>query len=180
MEIKIFNGKKIKIRQISKKDLKNAEKFQNFINSLIEEDVQISLNKKSSLKEEKKWLKEQLKQIIDRKTVLLVAECDKKIIGITDITLNKERQIHVGNFGITIRKNYRGIGLGSYLIEEIIKLAKKELKPQPKIIRLSVFSTNKPAIGLYKKFGFKRVAKIPKQFQYKGKLINEIVMLKEI
>lgn len=37
METKIFGGKKIKIRQISKKDLRNVKKFQVLFNSLIEE-----------------------------------------------------------------------------------------------------------------------------------------------
>lgn len=62
MKIKAFNGKKIKIRQISKKDLEieSVKKFQNFINSLVEEDVQIRLNKKISLEEEKEFLLKQL------------------------------------------------------------------------------------------------------------------------
>jgi len=63
-------------------------------------------------------------------------------------------------------------------MKEILKLAKRKLKPKPKIILLSVFSTNNIAINLYKKFGFKKVAKIPKQFQYKGKLVDEIVMMR--
>lgn len=62
-------------------------------------------------------------------------------------------------------------------MRETIKLAKKELKPKPRIIRLSVFANNKPAIGLYRKIGFKKVASVPKQLQYKGRLIDEIIML---
>jgi len=54
------------------------------------------------------------------------------------------------------------------------------LKPKPKIIRLNVFPTNKPAISLYRKFGFKKVAKIPKQISYLGKLIDEIIMLRRL
>ena len=46
-------------------------------------------------------------------------------------------------------------------MKEIIKLAKKELKPKPKIIRLGVYSINKPAISLYKKFGFKKSSQNP-------------------
>ena len=68
-------------------------------------------------------------------------------------------------------------GLGYLEDIEIIKLAKKDLKPKPKIIRLGVFPTNKPAISLYKKLGFKKVARVPRQFQYKGKLVDEIIML---
>lgn len=177
MITKIFKGRKITVRKLSKKDLGNVKEFQDFINSLIEEDAQITFNKKFSLKEERKWLEEKLKQIKGRKTILLVAKEGNKVIATTVINLGIGRQSHVGNFGIAIRKGYRGMGLGSYLTEKIIKLAKKELKPKPKIIRLSVFPTNKPAIGLYRKFGFEKVAKIPKQTQYKGKLVDEIIML---
>jgi ribosomal protein S18 acetylase RimI-like enzyme len=45
------------------------------------------------------------------------------------------------------------MGLGECLMREILNLAEKELKPRPKIIRLSVFSTNKIAQNLYKKNG---------------------------
>jgi len=71
-----------------------------------------------------------------------------------------------------------GICLGKFLMAEALKLAKKELRPKPKVFRLSVFASNKPAIGLYRKLGFKKVARIPKQLQYKGKLVDEIVMLR--
>ena len=176
-KIKIFQGKKIKISKLSNRDLKRVKNFQDCINSLIKEQVQIGRNKKISLKQEKEWLKAQLIGIKAKRTVFLKAQDNNKIIGNININLSKERQNHVGTFGITIRKGYRGIGIGNYLMKEIMKLAKKELKPKPKIIRLSVFSTNRAAIKLYKKYGFKKAAKIPDQFNYKGKLISEIVML---
>jgi len=176
MEIKIFGKKKIKIRGLSKGDLRKVKKFQNFINSLIGEKAQIVLNKKLSLKEEKKWLEEELDKIKNRKKVLLVTESNNTIVGIVDIDLGKGRLGHIGNFGISIRKKYRGIGLGHYLAKKILKLAKEKLRPKPKIIRLSVFPTNKIALSLYKKFGFKKVSRIPDQIKYKGKLIDEIIM----
>jgi len=178
MKTIIFGSKKIIIRKLSNGDLKNVKKFQDFINSFVKEDAQILYNKKFSLKEEKNWLKEQLQNIKNHKTVFLMAQDHNKVIGTTGIDLHRGREAHVGEFGITIRNGYRGIGLGKYLMKEIIKLAKKELKP--KIIRLSVFPTNKAAIGLYKKLGFKKVAKIPKQIQYKGKLLDEIIMLLKV
>jgi len=178
MKTIIFGSKKIIIRKLSNGDLRNVKKFQDFINSFVKEDAQILYNKKFSLKEEKNWLKEQLQNIKNHKTVFLMAQDHNKVIGTTGIDLHRGREAHVGEFGITIRNGYRGIGLGKYLMKEIIKLAKKELKP--KIIRLSVFPTNKAAIGLYKKLGFKKVAKIPKQIQYKGKLLDEIIMLLKV
>lgn len=109
--------------------------------------------------------------------LLLVAEYNGLIVGTTGIDLGRGRGSHVGHFGITIRKSCRGVGLGKYLMGEILRMARKELKPPPKIIRLSVFPNNKPAIALYKKYGFKKVATIPNQFEHRGKLLDEIIML---
>jgi ribosomal protein S18 acetylase RimI-like enzyme len=180
MKIKIFGNKKIKIRKISRKDLKNVRKFQEYINSLVKESAQIQKNKKATLKEEKEWIKSRLKKAGNRQEVTLVAEYEGEIIGSASIKLDWGRQSHVGHFGISIRKGYRRMGLGTYLTKEIIKLAKKELKPSPKMIRLSVFSTNKPAIAFYKKLGFKKVAQIPKQIKFMDKLVDEIIMLLEL
>ena len=172
-----FDGKKITIKTLSKKDLKNSKKFQDFLNSLIKENAKISRNKPISLKQEKVWLKEEIKATKAHQKIFLIAEAEGKIVGTVEIGLEKGRQSHIGGLGISIRNGYRGIGLGKYLMKEIIKLAKKKLKSKPKIIRLSVLPNNKPAIDLYKKCGFKKVAAIPKQMQYKGKLLDEIVML---
>ena len=174
-----INLKNIKIRKLSLKDLKKVKEFQKLVNSLVEEESMILMNKKKTLKEEKEWLKENLKNLKKKKEVCLLIEDDGKIVGISDIKLRKERQNHVGEFGISIEREYRGMGLGRRLMAEILKLAKKELKPKPKIIRLSVFSTNKIAQNLYKKF-FKKVARVPEQIQYKGKLVDEIIMIKKL
>lgn len=179
MENKI-SLKEIKIRPLSLNDLRLAKEFLDFINSLIEEDAQILVNKKSSLKEEKKWIKEVVKNIKKKKQIVLVAKDKNRVVGITDIELKRGRQDHVGEFGISVRKEYRGMGLGKYLMKKVLSLAKKELGPRPKIVRLSVFSTNKIAQNLYKKMGFKIVAKVPKQIQYKGKLVDEIIMIKKL
>jgi ribosomal protein S18 acetylase RimI-like enzyme len=175
--IKIFQGKKLKIRELKNSDLKRVKDFLDYMNSLVGEEAMISINKKISLKEEKEWLKRNLKEIKGEKRVMIVAEDKNKIVGICECKLKEGRQSHVGEIGIGVRKECRGIGLGKFLLSEILKLAKKRLKP--KIFRLSVFETNKIAQNLYKKIGFKKVAKIPKQIQYKGKLISEIIMILE-
>ena len=79
-------------------------------------------------------------------------------------------------FVISVAKDYRGIGLGGFLINKIINLAKNEIRPVPKIIYLGVFAKNKIAKDLYKKTGFKEVARIPNQLMHKGQLMDEIVM----
>lgn len=181
IKIKTFNNEII-IRPPLKGDLPVARKFQSFINSLVEEKAMITTNRKMTLKQEIGFLKNELKQVKNKKVIKLIAEDkEKKIIaGMASTRLNSGNQGHVGILGILIAKNYRRMGLGTFLMREIIKSAKKELKPRPKIIRLSVYHTNKPALKLYKKFGFKKVARIPRQLQHKGKLLDEVVMILDL
>ena len=137
LEKKVFDGREIIVRSLKSGDIKLAEKFQNHLNCLVKEDAQILINKTLSIKQEREWLKDKIEKVKKRKTVFLFAQHNNKIVGSTDIDLESWRQQHVGNFGIAIRNGYRGIGLGNYLVSEIIKLAKKELKPKPKIIKLA-------------------------------------------
>lgn len=178
--IKKFGDKKITIRKLSNKDLKQPEKFQDFLNSLIEEDAMILMNTERTKKEEFEWLKSKLSKIRKKKEVALIAVCDGMIVGKTSITLESQRKSHIGGFGIGVKQGYRGIGLGEFLMKEIIKLAKKELKPKPKIIQMDAFFNNKPARRLYKKMGFKEVAIVPKEYQLKGQLTSSVIMVLEI
>lgn len=169
----------IKIRPINKKDLSRAEEFTKFINSFVDEDAMIAMDKKISLKEEKEFLLNALKGFKKKNFVYMIAECDGKIAGSSRIVLGRGRGRHVGVFGITIRKDYRGIGLGTKLMTEMIKFSKAYLKDL-KIIELRVFEGNKVAMGLYKKMGFKKIAKLPKYRRLKGKFIDEYIMIKEV
>ena len=64
----------------------------------------------------------------------------------------RKRLIHVGEFGITVRKSFWGMGVGSALIDTLVQwgisggIIKK--------INLKVRSDNYPAISLYVKKGF--------------------------
>lgn len=178
METKLFGDKKLTISPLSKKDFKFAKEFLDFINSLIREDAKILMNKKTNLKEEMDFLEKGVKSIKAKQKVYLVVKDGNKVVANTSIEIGMFKRNHIGKFGIAIRNGYRGIGLGTYLMQEIMKLAKKELNPSPKIFQLEVYENNKPAIGLYKKMGFKVVAKVPKQIQHKGKLISEYIMVK--
>ena len=178
--IKKIDFGKIKIKTLSQNDLKKAKEFQEHINSLIEEEAMILLDQKQTLKEEQEWLKNELKNIKRKIQVMLIAQDGNKIVGISEIKLKRGKESHVGELGISVRKEYRGRGLGKKLMAEILKSAKKELKPKIKIVRLSVFPENKIAQNLYKKFGFKKVAVIPKQLQHQKELVDEIVMIKKI
>ncbi len=174
----VLNKKEIKIRRLEDKDLKDVSKFLDYINSLIEEGAKIFIKNKKTIKEEREYLKEKLKNIKNKKDIVLIAKHNEKIIGMAHVGLLAEKQDHIGTFGIGVIKEYRGFGIGLHLSNKVINLAKKELK-NLKFIQLNAFSNNKPAINLYKKIGFKIVAVLPKQVQDKKKLVDEIVMIKK-
>jgi len=70
--IKNFNGKKLKVREMNKSDLKKVKDFLDYINSLIEEEAMILFKQKKTLKEEKEWLKNALKEIEKKRRILFV------------------------------------------------------------------------------------------------------------
>lgn len=49
-----------------------------------------------------------------------------------------------------------------------------------KILTLEVYSTNKRAIHVYEKLGFKETGRIPKGLFRNGKYIDQVVMVKEL
>lgn len=91
-------------------------------------------------------------EYIKSTALFLLVEINGKIVG--SATLNRSDLIklnHIVTFGITILKEYCGLGIGSILIEKIIEWAKFN---DVEKIELEVFEKNTSAIMLYKKFGF--------------------------
>jgi len=146
----------------------------NFINSLVREEAQISVNAKQTLKQEEEWLLDNLKLINANKLHHLVAVHEGSIIGSVEIRRGRYRESHIGEYRIAIKKGYRNLGIGRRLSEIILEIAKKD--KNIKLIYLFVFSTNKKAISLYKKLGFKKTASLPKRIFYKGRYLDMIVM----
>ncbi len=178
IKTKTLNDKKIIFRLFEKSDLNNPRKFKNFINSFIKENSPIRLNKKVSLNQEIYWLDKQYRKIKTKNVVWLLAEHNSRLVGMTKATLNSGRQNHVAKINLFVKKGYRNIKIGTSLFKLIINLAQKKLKPKPKILRLGTYPVNKQAMKIYKKFGFKEVARIPKQVEYRGRLIDDIIMLR--
>ncbi|VVB75850.1 Mycothiol acetyltransferase [Candidatus Tiddalikarchaeum anstoanum] len=165
-----WNGYIIRSPKIS-----DAKLAMNFINAFVEENADINMNKKTSLKNEKEWLKCIISDYKKRKSVQLFAFNEKNIVGSTGINLKSFKQSHIGSYGITISKGERGKGLGKKLTELILKLAKERLKGLELVI-LEVFKRNKKAISMYKKFGFKTVATLKGTIKNKGKYFDEYIM----
>lgn len=109
--------------------------------------------------------------------VYLVAETKKEIAGfITFDNWYTRRTKHTGLFSVFIKKKFRGLGAGKLLVKELLEWGYEN--PVNKKISLAVFSTNKNAIALYKKLGFRLQGKCPKDMIIDGKYVDSILMYK--
>lgn len=170
-------GKSITIRYPCESDLQS---LCDYINTLSKEQTFILWQGENvSLEEEKKYLDAQLTKIADKTAVQLLVFSDNKLVGNTQINLKDKAEKHVGVFGISLAKEFRGEGLGTLLMEKIINEAKENLKGL-KIIMLGLFGNNEIAKKLYTKMGFVEFGTLPKGLIYKGQPIDHLYMYKEI
>lgn len=167
-------GHKVTIRAPRFSDLENVT---DMINSIIIEDDYILLDKQVDLDGQKKWLKKRLAGNKSGDIAYLVAIIDNKVVGSVDISKRIGRASHTGGLGISIAKPFREEGLGTILMETILKLAKENLRV--KVAYLEVLANNKRAIKLYEKMGFKEFGTLPKAVKVKNKYIDGINMYKE-
>ncbi len=101
---------------------------------------------------------------------IIVACGGNKIIGNASLGGNNcDRMKHQRTLGISVLKDYWGMGVGSLLLSEIIKFAKSS---GTEIITLEVRSDNLRAIGLYEKFGFKKIGQFKGFFKIDGKYVD--------
>lgn len=87
-------------------------------------------------------------------STLLVAVAESRIVGLLDFTgftLDEER--HVGTFGLSVDAGHRGLGIGTALIDELVRWA-----PSHGISRIQAWawSNNPGAVALYERMGFAR------------------------
>ncbi|MFJ7666224.1 GNAT family N-acetyltransferase [Lysinibacillus sp. NPDC097195] len=106
------------------------------------------------------WI--QTKLANDRETIL-IAEYNDDIVGwLAFQSPERKRLAHTGSFGVMVRNDYRGQGIGKRLIEALLTWA--VANPHIEKVCLGVFSTNVGAMALYRKMGFIE----------EGRKINEI------
>lgn len=169
-------GKKILFRPLKLSDLKESL---NYINTLIKEDTYIlRCGKQITLKEQRKWLQDTQKSFAKKTVVKIGAFYKGKLVGVSDIKSLGFREKHVGLLGVSVAKEFRDEGIGTALINYVLKLGKEYLGL--KIATLRVFSNNKKARYIYKKLGFKEYGNLPRGILYKGRYVNYIYMYKNL
>ncbi|HLR51973.1 MAG TPA: GNAT family N-acetyltransferase [Candidatus Avamphibacillus sp.] len=152
--------KNIKVRLANQEDAKSMLEIQRavlaegqFLMTTLDEFNQ-------TVSGQKLWTQSKLDN--ERETIL-VAEVNNCIVGwLVFQSPKRKRLAHTGSFGMMVAKEYRGRGIGKLLLKELLNWA--EQNPFIEKVKLGVFSTNTPAIFLYKQMGFVE----------EGRKINEI------
>ena len=143
VRVKLKNGKTVIIRRFS---LKDKEKLIEMYASLSNEAVQWGMPPYTREKLER-WFAN-LENYIS-----LVALYDNRIVGHAQIYKNPHpRRKGTGSLIIYIHQDFHNVGLGTSMLEQLLKLAREEKMHR---LTLWVVADNKRAIHLYKKMGFK-------------------------
>jgi len=167
----------IHIRSIQTTD---SDALCQYINTLSEEKTFIRFQgEKLTFEEEQEYINRQVIRIAKHISVHLAAFDGDNPIGVSGIDMRDRVESHVGEFGISIAKPYRGMGIGKLLMDHVLQQAEIHL-PQLRIIILSVFSNNIPAIRMYERFGFREYGRLPDGFKHNDAFIDQVHMHKTI
>lgn len=158
---------------------KDSEIFTRYINELSSEKTYIAVQgEQTTEKETEEYIKRIRKNVHAKKEIYLLLFLRDELVGAGGITLLQKIYSTTGNMSITIKKDFRGKGLGARLSKKLLEEVSR-LRGVQKIV-LQVFGNNAPAIRLYKKLGFKEYGRLPKAITWRNKLIDEILMYKNI
>lgn len=163
-------------------DLQDAPALTKFINAFSKEDLFTRFaGEQVSLEEEMAYLQDWLQKIDAGDGVKLFCFVEGKLAGVADVARDLElwtRRRHSGKFGIIVGKEFRGQGIGSTLLESVLNEAYKKMDGL-KQIKLTCFANNQPAQALYKQQGFVECGRVPNALFYRGKYVDEIMMVRE-
>lgn len=121
-----------------------------------------------------------LQSYLDRENcVFIIAICEGKIVSNLNIE-GHSRQIlkHTAMLGMGTLLDWRGLGIGQFIMEEAINWAKTNEVLE--LLWLEVYEEHAVARKLYKNMGFVECGHIPNKFKFEGKYSNEIKMILDV
>lgn len=159
--IKLKNGKEAIIINGTRENAADVLKV--FVDTHAETDFLASYADENTftVENEAEYLDAQTKSV---NAIELIAYVEGNPAGCAGIcpTGTKSKQKHRAEFGISVLKEYWGIGIGQALMDSCIELAKRAGYEQ---LELQVVGDNTKAYNLYKKVGFVEFGRNPKGFK---------------
>ncbi len=171
-EVKLKDGTKVLLRPMKAED---QDALYTFFKAVPREDARYLRDDVASRLIVEKWAK----NLDYERTLPILAIKNGTVIA--DATLNRRRfgwKWHLGTVRLFVHRDYRKVGLGQLMIEQIADIAfKLELE---KLIA-EVPDVNISAINAFTKAGFYRVATIPNLVKDReNRPLDVIVMIKDI
>jgi RimJ/RimL family protein N-acetyltransferase len=147
-------------------------KFHANLNIVAREKIYIEMIEAMPLEK----LAEHQSDLISRNAPVYYAVDGENVVGWCDVSPSKNpRLCHRGGLGMGLLPDFRGQGLGSRLMTAVFEHSKKIGLEK---IELQVYTSNLPAIALYKKFGFEPEGLIRKYRKLDGKYFDALAMAK--
>ena len=172
-KIILKNGKEALIRNGVESD--GAAVFEVFNLTHSETDYLLSYSDENSFtpEQEAQFLEEKTKSPNEAE---LIAAVDGRIAGTAGIEAvgSKYKVKHRAEFGISILKEYWGLGLGKALMKACIQCAKDAGYAQ---LELNVAAENSSALSLYRSLGFEEFGRNPRGFNSRISGYQELVYM---
>ncbi len=131
---------------------------------------------KPSLADEVSWFASLFRQVLAGEAIVSVAEVGGRAVGHCSIrrvgrTVDSENA-HVGELGIVVDRDHRGRGVGSALLRDALRRARRNFS----VVRLWVFGSNTGAKRLYVRFGFRPAGVVPRAIRRGREEIDDELM----
>ena len=171
-EIKLNNGQQLILRKPVVEDAKRMVEYLNIVGG---ESDNLLFGKdefRLTVEQEMKYI-ENISN--DANILIILGIINDNIVSVAQISSpNRKRIAHNSDVSISVKKEYWGNGIGSAVMEELIRFAREHDKI--KNISLGVKASNHRAIAMYEKFGFKKVGLHKDYFNVEGNFDDEILM----
>jgi ribosomal protein S18 acetylase RimI-like enzyme len=118
----------------------------------------------------------ELNQIRQHAPAYFAVDAGWHVVGWCDVVAESNpRHRHRGGLGMGVHADYRGRGIGSRLLDATLIQSKKFGLSK---VELKVYTTNAPAIALYRKFGFEDEGLIRDYRRLDGESFDCLMMAK--
>ena len=170
------DGRQFNIRRPKESDADSIISFSRILFASTDQVLTIPEEYDITTENEKAWINN-INQ--SPSSLLLVADVDDLIVGLLFFIQNgKRKNSHTGEFGVSVHPQFQRMGIGRQLINTMLNWAKSNSAIEK--VYLSVFSTNQPAIELYRDLGFMEEGRHVKAVkQLNGEYIDVLQMYVE-
>ena len=169
-EVQLKNGDHLILRKPTVEDAKNMIEYLNIVGG--ESDNLLFGKDEFRLTVEQEM--EHIKSISGN-TLMILGIINNNIVSVSQISSSGRKRIaHNSEMSISVKKEYWGNGIGTAVMNELIRFAKESMITRN--ISLGVKASNNNAIKMYEKFGFVKVGVHKQYFNVNGGFDDEILM----